>query len=64
MTPDERREAIASRRQPAGRTERRWVQGQFELFEVYRVPTDLLILNGFYCDPIVVVYLLTLRPTT
>jgi len=46
LTPDERREAIASRRQPAGRTERRWVQGQFELFEVYRVPTDLLILNA------------------
>lgn len=46
LNPDERTEAIAARRVETGRTERKWVKGEFQEFPVYRVPTDLLLLNA------------------
>jgi hypothetical protein len=46
VNPDEREQAIAARRVDAGRTERKWVKGEFQEFPVYRVPTDLLLLNA------------------
>lgn len=46
VDPDERQEAIATRREETGRTERRWVKGEFREFPVYRVPVDLLVLNA------------------
>jgi hypothetical protein len=46
MTPDERRSAIAERKSPVGRTDRRWVRGAFHDFDIHRVPVEYLILNA------------------
>ncbi|HEY1855425.1 MAG TPA: hypothetical protein VGG40_12650, partial [Solirubrobacterales bacterium] len=47
MNPDERRQALVDRREPIeGRSERIWTKTDFEDFPVYKVPTDLLVLNA------------------
>jgi hypothetical protein len=46
MTPEEREKALGERRQLIeGRTERVWTKTDFEEFSVYKVPTELLVLN-------------------
>jgi hypothetical protein len=42
----ERTAALLERRREAGRTERIWTTGEFVNFDVYRVPTELLVLNA------------------
>jgi hypothetical protein len=46
MTSAERTAALIERRQETGRAERIWTTGEFADFEVYRVPTELLVLNA------------------
>ncbi len=46
LTPEERTKAIADRAQAVGRTDRKWVKGAHQLFDVLRVPVDYLILNA------------------
>ena len=47
MNPDERAAALAERRELLdGRRERIWTKTDFEDFEVFRVPTELLVLNA------------------
>jgi hypothetical protein len=47
VNPDERAAALAERRELLdGRRERIWTKTDFEDFEVFRVPTELLVLNA------------------
>ena len=46
MNSAERTVALVERRREAGRTERIWTTGEFANFDVYRVPTELLVLNA------------------
>lgn len=47
MNPDERRRALEDRREEIlGRSERIWTKTDFEDFPVFKVPTDLLVLNA------------------
>jgi hypothetical protein len=46
LQPGERRAAIESRKDAVGRTDRRWVRGQFRDFPIYQVPVEFLILNA------------------
>jgi hypothetical protein len=47
LKSDERRKALEDRREEiAGRSERIWTKTDFENFPVYKVPTDLLVLNA------------------
>jgi hypothetical protein len=47
VNPDERAKTLADRRELLdGRSERIWTKTDFEDFDVYRVPTELLVLNA------------------
>jgi hypothetical protein len=47
MTPDERVAALVERRELiTDRKERKWVKGEFQTFDIHRVPVELLVLNA------------------
>lgn len=46
MTPEERTKAISNTAEEVGRTDRKWVKGAHQLFPIFRVPVDYLILNA------------------